>query len=147
MAHSPGPKEAGVLVGPPITNICLHTVLPYKPHPGGRVISEKDLGDDNISGGAGLDRLFGGYGSDDICGGANMDILWGGPGGDYLIGGAGNDSMFGGSGNDVLNSQGTEEDELNCGKGFDLAITDEGDTLHENCERRELPPPEPPATS
>ena len=59
-------------------------------------------GDDRIDGGAGDDRLLGGFGHDRETGGAGDDVLEGDEAPDRLDGGAGDDALDGGSGPDVL---------------------------------------------
>ena len=81
-----------------------------------------DGNDNDPSGGAGLDSLFGGGGNDiitddvgaasDINGEAGNDTIYGGPGNDYITGGDGNDivvggvdgqdSLYGGAGDDYI---------------------------------------------
>ncbi len=53
-----------------------------------------------IDGGAGFDRLYGGWGGDFISGGADADYLYGYSGADTLSGGEGNDMLYGGTGAD-----------------------------------------------
>ena len=59
-------------------------------------------GADTISGGLGLDRLFGLGGNDAITGGTGADVLNGGGGNDRLAGGAGHDVLTGGTGADLF---------------------------------------------
>ncbi len=57
---------------------------------------------DIISGGTGLDDLYGLGGNDTLHGGDNIDTLNGGSGEDTLYGDAGQDTLIGGAGNDAL---------------------------------------------
>jgi Ca2+-binding RTX toxin-like protein len=59
-------------------------------------------GNDTLSGDAGNDRLYGGTGNDSLSGGDNADLLYGEDGNDTLAGDAGNDTLYGGAGNDRL---------------------------------------------
>lgn len=58
--------------------------------------------DDNLTGTAYADDMFGGKGNDTISGGAGSDRLFGEAGNDYIDGGTGNDFMYGGAGNDTF---------------------------------------------
>ena len=64
-----------------------------------------DSRNNNIQGGAGDDKLYGGPGggNDILTGGPGDDMLFGGIGGDTLNGNAGDDTLVGGSGVDTLN--------------------------------------------
>lgn len=59
-------------------------------------------GDDVLDGGLGADSLAGGIGDDNFDGGAGADSLRGGDGVDRLLGGDGNDQLFGDAGVDHL---------------------------------------------
>jgi Ca2+-binding RTX toxin-like protein len=59
-------------------------------------------GNDTLSGGAGLDRLFGGNNNDTLTGNGGNDQLDGGAGSDRLAGGLGVDTLTGGAGNDFF---------------------------------------------
>ena len=59
-------------------------------------------GNQNASGGAGLDIIRGGDGTNWLLGGAGDDQLFGGAGGDRLEGGTGRDFLAGGTGTDIL---------------------------------------------
>ncbi|MEZ0231973.1 MAG: beta strand repeat-containing protein [Methylophilaceae bacterium] len=88
-----------------------------------------NIGDDNISAGAGRDSVSGGDGNDTINGNAGNDTLLGGSGTDSLSGNEGNDSLDGGSGIDTLMGGdgndtlvgGADADVLNGGAGTDTA--------------------------
>ncbi|MFN6482143.1 MULTISPECIES: M10 family metallopeptidase C-terminal domain-containing protein [unclassified Nostoc] len=56
--------------------------------------------DNNITGTAYNDDLFGGLGNDTLSGGDGNDRLFGEQGNDRLLGGAGKDTLYGGAGND-----------------------------------------------
>ena len=68
-----------------------------------------------------LTLLIGGEGNDSLSGFAGDDTLVGGPGNDTLNGDAGDDLLFDQDG-------GTDEDNINGGTGFDVAVADVGDT-------------------
>lgn len=59
-------------------------------------------GDDRIEGGGGRDTLSGGLGADWVIGGLGNDMLFGGESGDTLIGSYGSDLLYGGAGADFL---------------------------------------------
>lgn len=91
---------------------------------------------DSMSGGAGVDALFG-HGGDDILRGGDEpglagpvgDILAGMGGNDTLEGGAGRDSLYGGPGDDLLDG-GTDDDYLDGEDGNDIIRGGEGaDTI------------------
>ncbi|MGC9528663.1 MAG: cadherin domain-containing protein, partial [Limnospira sp.] len=95
------------------------------------------VADDNLTGGAGRDRLYG-YGDDDILNGEDGDdLLYGGNGDDELNGGAGRDRLRGDAGNDFLNGGdgddllygGDGNDQLNGGAGRDRLYGDAGSDL------------------
>ncbi|MBS9390989.1 MAG: cadherin domain-containing protein [Dolichospermum sp. WA123] len=60
-------------------------------------------GNDNISGGAGNDNLFGEEGNDTLNGGSGNDDLYGGNGNDVVNGDAGDDQLYSDAGSDTLN--------------------------------------------
>lgn len=87
------------------------------------------LGDDDITGGNGDDRLVGNYGNDTLRGGDGDDVLWGSGGHDLLIGGDGNDRLEGHGGNDTIYG-GADGDRIYPGSGSDLVSGDSGmDTI------------------
>lgn len=111
------------------------------------------IGEDDASGGAQNDRLFGLAGNDTIIGRKGDDLIYGDDlgefeafmtqlnvatldirGNDRLFGNEGIDTIFGGGGNDLL--QGDEgNDVLHGGTGNDLYIINTGDghdTIHDN---------------
>ncbi|MEB6390049.1 calcium-binding protein, partial [Kluyvera ascorbata] len=59
-------------------------------------------GNDAVTGGAGIDLLYGEAGDDTLKGGNNDDRLYGGEGNDTLDGGNGADTLTGSTGNDTL---------------------------------------------
>jgi Ca2+-binding RTX toxin-like protein len=59
-------------------------------------------GNDTISGGSGADWLYGGTGNDSISGGAGDDFIDAGSGDDTVSGGSGNDTLIGGIGTDII---------------------------------------------
>lgn len=79
------------------------------------IVANGEDGNDEVSGTAVVDALYGGIGDDVVFGGSGNDKLFGDDGADkvigedgddYLSGGAQKDSMFGGLGNDRLNGNG-----------------------------------------
>jgi Ca2+-binding RTX toxin-like protein len=72
-------------------------------------------GEDNFTGSAGRDVVYGGWGDDTVAGGR---------GGDRLNGGWGNDSMSGGTGDDYLNGS-DGKDVLTGGTGSDNFVFNE----------------------
>ncbi len=61
-----------------------------------------DADDDALYAGAGDDHVFGGSGNDHIEGGEGSDSLDGSAGDDLILGGGGDDALFGSEGNDVI---------------------------------------------
>jgi hypothetical protein len=99
-------------------------------------------GDDLLTGGTSIDRLFGRAGHDVLRGGADFDSLWGGRGDDRLVGGAGGDHLRGQAGADRLESREDRSageaivlDRVDCGAGRrDRAVADRRDDV-KRCER------------
>jgi Ca2+-binding RTX toxin-like protein len=88
------------------------------------------LGIENVSGGAGADRLLGhdganqlsgNDGSDRLIGRGGNDLLTGDSGDDVITGGLGNDSLFGGEGQDQLQLDGGD-DLIDGGTGVDTVF-------------------------
>jgi Ca2+-binding RTX toxin-like protein len=77
-------------------------------------IAEGD--NDLITGGKGPDVIFGNAGHDQLVGGKGGDLIFGGPGDDVLIGGKSRDFLCGGSGRDRLVG----------GQGGDLLVGGDG---------------------
>jgi Ca2+-binding RTX toxin-like protein len=106
------------------------------------------LGDDLLRGLAGADCLYGQHGRDRLLGGHGRDRLWAGPGADRLLGGpgadridggAGSDRVAAGPGNDRVISRGAARDTIDCGPGpRDVAIVDPLDNTS-HCEQIKLP--------
>ncbi|WP_026942236.1 M10 family metallopeptidase C-terminal domain-containing protein [Hellea balneolensis] len=69
-------------------------------------------GNDTLNGAGGNDRILGGEGDDTINGGDGVDILFGQNGNDVMSGGAGNDFFYGGAGGDVFDG-GADFDTVN----------------------------------
>jgi hypothetical protein len=99
-------------------------------------------GADDLSGGAdndyhhgagGTDTVAGGAGDDDILGGSGGDIVRGGEDDDQLFDDQGTDSLTGGSGNDRFSTRDGDRDEVDCGRGADVAVADRKDVLAD-CE-------------
>ncbi|WP_374515711.1 VCBS domain-containing protein, partial [Niveibacterium sp.] len=89
-------------------------------------ILDGTAGNDNITGSAARDVIYGFDGRDTINGGAGADYLDGGNGNDTINGGAGSDKMIGGAGADTLTG----------GTGDDIyVISDTLDTLVENANQ------------
>ena len=86
---------------------------------------------DLINGGDGVDILSGDAGIDTINGGNGIDILDGGADLDILNGGAGADNLDGGAGDDILDG-GLLNDTMTGGLGFDAYFVDRaGDVVNE----------------
>ena len=115
---------------------------PVQPDAQSTILSDLEVPDDNIDGGAGNDLivgtndndiLTGGLGDDDLQGSAGDDTLYGDDGDDAVNGGIGNDTVSGGRGHDTV-SGGDGDDVVN---GFEndmmsshLRDTDSGDFLN-----------------
>ena len=79
------------------------------------------LGDDSLTGSAGIDSLDGGDGDDALDGQGGNDLIFAGLGDDTILGGAGNDRIFAGDGSDNIDA----------GAGDDAVIGDVGaDTIN-----------------
>lgn len=103
------------------------------------------------AGGPGADRLVGTKGDDALRGKGGPDVLVGRAGSDRLIGGRGRDVLRGGPGYDQFNmrngvelpSRGSDRivardggpDEINCGKGNDVAVVDAEEDGVFDCEK------------
>ncbi len=79
------------------------------------------IGIENVSSGAGDDKLSGNAAANILSGNLGNDTLHGFNGADLLIGGAGDDSLVGGYGNDTLNGGGGA-DVLDGGVGNDTVV-------------------------
>jgi hypothetical protein len=105
-------------------------------------------GDDELTGGEGLDRLFGRRGDDVVRGGGGFDTLRGGIGDDLIAGGAGGDHLHGEAGADTIVSredrsagERTVLDRVDCGGGRnDRAVADRRDDVKRSCERVRVAP-------
>jgi hypothetical protein len=73
---------------------------------------------EELRGGIGNDRIYGGAGNDDLIGNEGADALFGGEGNDFLFGNANNDELHGGAGIDNLQG-GNHDDTLQGDAGFD----------------------------
>ncbi len=103
-----------------------------------------DGGNDVLSGGAGLNQIWGGSGADTITGGNSQNYIWGDMGGidsidgndviyggavyDLVFGGGGNDYIAGNSGNDYLLGEGGD-DVVQGGDGNDNVTGGDGNDL------------------
>ena len=76
-------------------------------------------GNDNLTGNAGNDSLYGGDGNDTLNGNMGNDSLYGGDGNDFLNGGMSSDRLFGGNGDDTLLG-GLGADTMTDGSGDDV---------------------------
>ena len=81
-----------------------------------------------ITGGAGLDRISAAGGNDTVYGGGGNDVLNGGAGNDTVLGEAGDDRISGEVGNDILEG-GDGNDEISGGDGIDQIHGGAGDDL------------------
>ena len=81
-----------------------------------------------LTGNAGDDTIFGRVGSDQLFGGAGNDVLIGATGADQVHGEAGNDIISGGSSNDVLTG-GAGNDVITAGSGRDIVNGDAGNDV------------------
>ncbi|MEL7098216.1 MAG: calcium-binding protein [Pseudomonadota bacterium] len=99
---------------------------------GGDLADELDGGDDSdfVVGRSGDDTLFGGAADDTVNGGSGEDALFGQGGADVLNGQGGNDTLNGGSGDDRL-SGGNGDDTLIAGEGSDILRGDAGADVFE----------------
>jgi hypothetical protein len=79
-------------------------------------------GDDSVEGGAGNDRLRGGHGDDGLYGDAGDDRLRGGQDNDLLDGGDGDDYLNGGG-------DGGDRDRIVCGDGHDVVVLGRNDVV------------------
>ncbi|MDZ4827137.1 MAG: hypothetical protein SGJ13_11845 [Actinomycetota bacterium] len=87
-------------------------------------------GDDIIDGLGGDDKLGTdevGAGNDLLRGGAGNDQLNGGDGDDELIGGPGVDELLGSAGNDLLRGKDSKSESLNCGTGANDTVRPDRD--------------------
>jgi len=97
-------------------------------------------GFEDVTGGAGPDRLTGDDGVSTLLGGGGSDVLIGRGGdvrgsGDRLAGGSGSDRLSGGEGPDTLNG-GAGRDCLSCGRGIDIVDDPQaGERLDRSCQR------------
>lgn len=82
-------------------------------------------GNDQLSGGANDDAIFGVSGSNTLDGGIGNDVLTGGSDDDASFGGDGDDEIKSGSGNDILHG-GAGADVLEGGAGDDVYVDGEG---------------------
>jgi Ca2+-binding RTX toxin-like protein len=85
-------------------------------------------GDDVLLGMGGRDRLSGAVGDDYLDGGALRDTAHAGAGDDTVVAREGRDALLGHEGNDRLDAaDGSHNDLINGGPGFDRCRFDEGD--------------------
>jgi Ca2+-binding RTX toxin-like protein len=90
---------------------------------------------ENDNFGADVESASGGAENDFLAGDSRTNVLNGGSGDDFIEGGAGSDHLNGNDGNDAIDARDGVRDIANCGRGFDVAIVDEGDVVRDNCER------------
>jgi Ca2+-binding RTX toxin-like protein len=94
-------------------------------------------GNDTLNGGIDFDYMLGGEGADTINGDAGTDILAGENGNDTINGGDDFDQIYGGAGTDTLNGDagsdyvfgGTENDTINGGAGSDFLYGEAGNDV------------------
>jgi hypothetical protein len=107
---------------------------------GGHRVVQGTKGDDELSMGAGGQRVFarggddsveGGGGNDRLRGGHGDDTLYGEGADDRLRGGQDNDLLDGGDGDDYLNGggDGGDRDRIVCGDGHDVAVLGRNDVV------------------
>jgi len=84
------------------------------------------IGNDVLSGTAGVDVILGFDGDDIINGLSGNDVICAGDGNDTVDGGGGNDTIFGEAGNDVIRGRGGD-DTINGGIGNDTVLGGGGD--------------------
>lgn len=109
--------------------------------------AEKDnvKGDvENITGGAGPDKITGNGSANRLIGGPGNDTIRGGGGNDTITGGPGLDQLFGDAGNDLLHGKDNTNETLNGGDGDDSSSNDAGDILTSIEHPNQTPPPPPP---
>lgn len=92
------------------------------------IVVDGGAGDDNITTGAGKDRIDGGTGNDTISSGASRDDVFGNSGNDRLDAGAGKDVVHGGDGDDIMFG-GDGDDFMEGGKGSDTLNGDAGNDI------------------
>lgn len=94
-------------------------------------------GADRLSGGSGGDRLVAGPGRtrDRLDGGRGDDLLEGSRGSNRLIPGPGFDRIKAGRGADRIDARDRATDDVSCGPGPDLLLTDRLDFFVRGCER------------
>jgi hypothetical protein len=88
---------------------------------------------DNVNGD--IEEVTGGAGDDRIVGSAVRNRLRGGSGGDQLEGAGARDALEGGAGADTLLARDGGPDRVLCGDGTDTAFVDSVDTVGSDCER------------
>ncbi|MDP9812515.1 T1SS-143 domain-containing protein [Rhizobium tibeticum] len=101
------------------------------------VMIGRNFNNDNLSGGAGDDAIYGMGGNDTLSGGSDDDFIDGGDGSDTINGDSGTDVLLGGAGNDTINGGdnndiivgGTGSDTLRGDAGNDLLLGDQSDLL------------------
>jgi hypothetical protein len=107
---------------------------------GGHRVVQGTKGDDELTMGAGGQRVFARAGDDNVDGGAGRDRLRGGRGDDYLSGGGGNDRLRGGQDDDLLDGgegddylngggDGGDKDRIVCGDGHDVVVLGRNDVV------------------
>jgi Ca2+-binding RTX toxin-like protein len=88
---------------------------------------------DNIDGD--VENLTGGAGDDRIGGNGARNQLRGGAGEDRLDGAGSGDRLEGGAGADTILARGGGSDDVLCGEGVDVALVDAEDRVSPDCER------------
>ncbi|MEM9826774.1 MAG: hypothetical protein AAF958_09305 [Planctomycetota bacterium] len=84
--------------------------------------------DDEFTGSAEANLIFGGLGDDIVNAGPGDDEVYGGDGDDRFVGAEGNDLIFGGFGNDVIDP-GVGDDLIEAGDGDDVIAGSAGNDL------------------
>jgi hypothetical protein len=80
------------------------------------------------------DQLVGSAGSDVLVGGNGADELRGRNSPDRLVGGRGFDRLRSGRGDDRIYARDREQDQIRCGGGRDIVLSDRQDRIAESCE-------------
>ena len=100
-------------------------------------IASGNDGNDRITTGGGMDRLFGNVGDDILTSSGGANFINGFSGDDIITGGTGADQVFGFDGNDIISTgdgadrvvAGNGNDTISAGAGNDTVFANSGDCL------------------